>query len=110
MQRGTSSRGGRADAAAAAGVERIAAGLQRLGLKPGDRIGLLLPNCPAYPMLFFAGLQAGLTIVNFNPLYTPRELEHQARDADCAAMATLDLAADLSEGRGAAATTVRSAG
>ena len=74
-------------------IERIAAGLQRLGLRKGDRLGLLLPNCPAYPLLFFAGLRAGLTIVNFNPLYTARELEHQARDADCAAIATLDLAA-----------------
>ncbi len=73
-------------------VDRLAAGLQRLGLQKGDRLGLMLPNCPAYPLLFFAGLRAGLTIVNFNPLYTPRELEHQARDAECAAMATLDLA------------------
>ena len=74
-------------------VDRIAAGLQHLGLQKGDRLGLLLPNCPAYPLLFFAGLRAGLTIVNFNPLYTVRELEQQARDAECAAIATLDLAA-----------------
>ncbi len=80
-------------AQAAAGVERIAAGLQALGLRPGQRLGLLLPNCPAYPLLFFAALRAGLTVVNCNPLYTGRELEQQARDADLALLATLDLTA-----------------
>ena len=80
-------------AEAAAAAARIAAGLQRLGLKQGDRIGLLLPNCPAYPLLFFGALQAGLTVVNFNPLYTKRELEHQARDAGISLIATLDLQA-----------------
>ena len=80
-------------AEAAAAAARIAAGLQRLGLKRGDRIGLLLPNCPAYPLLFFGALQAGLTVVNFNPLYTKRELEHQARDAGISLIATLDLQA-----------------
>ncbi len=80
-------------AEAAAMTARVAAGLQRLGYVKGDRIGLLLPNCPAYPMLFFGALQAGLTVVNFNPLYTVRELEAQARDAGILAIATLDLAA-----------------
>ena len=82
-------------AQAAAAAARTAAGLQRLGLKKGDRIGLLLPNCPAYPVLFFGALQAGLVVVNFNPLYAPRELEHQARDADLVLLATLDLQATL---------------
>ncbi len=76
---------------AADGARRVAAGLQRLGFQPGDRIGLLLPNCPAYPTMFFGALMAGLVIVNFNPLYSPRELEHQARDAELAALVTLDL-------------------
>ena len=80
-------------AEAAATSARIAAGLQRLGYVKGDRIGLLLPNCPAYPILFFGALQAGLTVVNFNPLYTVHELEAQARDAGILAIATLDLAA-----------------
>ena len=80
-------------AEAAAMAARIAAGLQRLGYAKGDRIGLLLPNCPAYPMLFFGALQAGLTVVNFNPLYAARELEAQAQDAGILAIATLDLAA-----------------
>ncbi len=80
-------------AEAAGMAARIAAGLQRLGYAKGDRIGLLLPNCPAYPLMFFGALQAGLTVVNFNPLYTVRELEAQARDAGIKAIATLDLAA-----------------
>ena len=78
---------------AAAAAERIAAGLQLQGFVKGDRIGLLLPNCPAYPLLFFGALRAGLTVVNFNPLYTESELETQARDAGIVALATLDLAA-----------------
>ncbi len=80
-------------AAADAMVDRIAAGLQAAGFAPGDRLGLLLPNCPAYPLLFFAALRAGLVVVNFNPLYAPRELEQQARDAELAVLATLDLQA-----------------
>ncbi len=80
-------------AEAAAAAERVAAGLQRLGYGKGDHIGLLLPNCPAYPLLFFGALRAGLTVVNFNPLYTARELEAQARDAGILALATLDLTA-----------------
>ncbi len=80
-------------AEAASMAARIAGGLQRLGYARGDRIGLLLPNCPAYPLMFFGALQAGLTVVNFNPLYTLRELEAQARDAGIKAIATLDLAA-----------------
>lgn len=79
-------------AQAEAQVERVAAGLQIAGLRRGDRVGLLLPNCPAYALLFFGALRAGLIVVNFNPLYTRHELEQQAHDADLAVMATLDLA------------------
>ncbi len=84
---------------AAAASDTIAAGLQRLGLRKGDRIGLLLPNCPAYVLLFFGALRAGLTVVNFNPLYTEREVEAQARDAGLQAMATLDLNATYPKAR-----------
>lgn len=80
-------------AEAASACMRIAAGLQRHGFAKGDRIGLLLPNCPAYPLLFFAALTAGMTVVNFNPLYTERELEAQARDSEISVLATLDLKA-----------------
>ncbi len=86
-------------AQAAEASARIAAGLQRAGLGRGDRVGLLLPNCPAYPLVFFGALRAGLTVVNFNPLYVERELEAQARDADLALLATLDLAATYPKAR-----------
>ena len=85
---------------AAEDARRVAAGLQLLGFQPGDRIGLLLPNCPAYPTLFFGALMAGLVVVNFNPLYAPRELEHQARDAGLAALVTLDLTATYPKAAG----------
>ena len=78
---------------AAEDTRRVAAGLQRMGYRKGDRIGLLLPNCPAYVLMFFGALRAGLVVVNFNPLYTDRELESQARDAGLQVMATLDLQA-----------------
>ena len=79
-------------AEAAAEVSRIAAGLQRMGMRKCDRIGLVLPNCMAYPLLFFGALRAGLVVVNFNPLYTERELAAQALDARVTLMATVDLA------------------
>jgi len=74
-------------------VARLTAGLQQAGLAKGDRIGLLLPNCPAYPIAFFAAMRAGLIAVNFNPLYTEVELRRQADDAGIRLMVTLDLAA-----------------
>jgi long-chain acyl-CoA synthetase len=49
--------------------------------QPGDRIAIMLPNLLAYPVTFLGALRAGLTIVNVNPLYTPRELEHQLNDS-----------------------------
>jgi len=73
-------------------VDRIAAGLQEFGYAKGTRIALVLPNCPAYPIFFFAALKAGLTVVNCNPLYTERELDAQLRDAGAEIAVTLDLA------------------
>lgn len=52
-----------------------------LHLKKGDRIAIMLPNLLQYPIAMFAALRAGLTVVNVNPLYTPRELEHQLKDS-----------------------------
>jgi long-chain acyl-CoA synthetase len=49
--------------------------------QPGDRIAIMLPNVLAYPVAFLGSLRAGLTVVNVNPLYTPRELEHQLKDS-----------------------------
>jgi long-chain acyl-CoA synthetase len=60
-----------------------------LGLVPGDRIGLQMPNVLQYPVALFGALRAGLVIVNTNPLYTPREMEHQYRDAGVKAIVVL---------------------
>lgn len=54
---------------------------QQLGLKKGDRIALMMPNILQYPIALFGALRAGLVVVNVNPLYTPRELEHQLKDS-----------------------------
>ena len=72
-------------------VARAARGLQDLGLRPGDRFGLCLPNTPYFVILYFAVLQVGGIVVNFNPLYTEHELEHQIRDSGVRMMATPDL-------------------
>lgn len=61
-----------------------------LGLQPGDRVALMMPNCLQYPVCIFAALQAGLTVVNVNPLYTPRELKHQLNDAGVKAIVLLE--------------------
>ena len=61
---------------------QFAAYLQgKLGVKKGDRIAVMLPNIPAFPLALLGIVRAGATQVNVNPLYTPRELEHQLNDA-----------------------------
>ena len=55
----------------------LGAWLQAQGLARGDRVAVMLPNVPQYPVAVAAILRAGLVVVNVNPLYTPRELEHQ---------------------------------
>jgi len=74
-------------------VNRTAKGLQALGIKRGTRVGLLLPNCPAFIVYYYAILKAGGTVVNFNPLYSIPELTYQAKDAEAEIMITLDLKA-----------------
>lgn len=54
---------------------------QQLGLKKGDRVAIMMPNCLQYPIAVFAALRAGLVVVNVNPLYTAAELAHQVSDA-----------------------------
>ncbi len=55
--------------------------LQGLGLAKGERVAIMMPNVPQYPVVVAAVLRAGLVVVNINPLYTPRELEHQLKDS-----------------------------
>ena len=59
----------------------LGAWLQTLGLERGDRVAVMLPNVPQYPVAVAAILRAGYVVVNVNPLYTPRELEHQLKDS-----------------------------
>jgi len=67
--------------------KQFAAYLQNdMGLKPGDRLALMMPNLLQYPIALFAAMRAGLTIVNTNPLYTAREIEHQFNDAEVTAV------------------------
>ena len=64
-------------------------------LKKGDRIAIQMPNLLQYPVVLFGAMKAGMIIVNTNPLYTDREMEHQFRDADCKALVIVDLYAHL---------------
>ena len=68
----------------------LAAYLQGLGLVKGDRVALMMPNIPQYPVCVAAVLRAGLVVVNVNPLYTPRELEHQLKDSGAKAIILIE--------------------
>lgn len=67
----------------------FAAYLQSLGLKKGNRIALQIPNLLQYPVIIYGALKAGLIVVNTNPLYTPREMEHQFKDSGAKAIVIL---------------------
>jgi len=77
------------------GANRVAAGLKALGYGPGDRIGLFLPNVPHYLAAYYGILKLGATVVNFSPLYTPAELEHQVADSGTKLLFTLSASALL---------------
>jgi len=68
----------------------LAAYLQGLGLVKGDRVALMMPNIPQYPVAVAAVLRAGFVVVNVNPLYTARELEHQLRDSGAKAIVIIE--------------------
>ena len=68
----------------------LAAYLQSLGLEKGDRVAVMMPNVLQYPVAVAAILRAGYVVVNVNPLYTPRELEHQLKDAGAKAIVILE--------------------
>jgi len=61
-----------------------------LGLSKGDRVAIMLPNLLQYPVALFGALRVGLTVVNVNPMYTPRELEHQLKDSGAAVIVVLE--------------------
>ncbi|HTG97437.1 MAG TPA: long-chain-fatty-acid--CoA ligase [Burkholderiales bacterium] len=64
--------------------------LQSRGLAKGARVAIMMPNCLQYPIAMFGTLRAGCTVVNVNPLYTPRELEHQLKDSGAEAIVVLE--------------------
>ncbi|MDH5340974.1 MAG: AMP-binding protein, partial [Rubrivivax sp.] len=68
----------------------LAAWLQAQDLQRGDRVAVMLPNVPQYPVAVAAILRAGFVVVNVNPLYTPRELEHQLKDSGAKAIVILE--------------------
>ncbi|MBB3220232.1 long-chain fatty acid--CoA ligase [Pseudoduganella umbonata] len=70
--------------------KRLGAWLQSRGMKPGARVALMMPNVLQYPVALAAVLRAGYTVVNVNPLYTPRELEHQLADSGAEAIVILE--------------------
>lgn len=72
-------------------VNRIAHGMQKIGIGRGTRVGLFMPNCPQYVMTYYAALKVGATVVNFNPLYSHHEIEHQLKDAHVEIMVTVNL-------------------
>ena len=64
--------------------------LEEVNCQPGDRVAIMLPNMLAYPVTFLGTLRAGLTVVNFNPLYTPRELKEQLADSGAVVIVILE--------------------
>ncbi|WP_213604941.1 long-chain fatty acid--CoA ligase [Pseudoxanthomonas japonensis] len=64
--------------------------LGELKLKKGDRVAIMMPNCLQYPIAIFGVLRAGLTVVNVNPMYTPRELKHQLVDSGASVLLVVD--------------------
>jgi len=76
-------------------IRRIACGLQAMGVQKGDRVGLYLPNTPHYVAAYYGALIAGAIVVNFSPLYTAAELEHQVEDSGTKILFTLSAKALL---------------
>ena len=72
-------------------MNRAAYGFQQLGVKKGDHIGLCLPNITYYVVCYFAILKVGGVVVNYNPLYTEKEITKQIEDSETKLMVTLDL-------------------
>lgn len=72
-------------------VHQLAVALTRLGVKKGDRVAIILPNIPQYPMAHFAALEIGAILVPTNPMYVERELKHQLNDSGARTVIVLDI-------------------
>ena len=76
-------------------ADKLAHALRDLGIRQGDRVGIMLPNCPQYVVAAFAALRLGAVVVNVNPLYTPREVAVVAKDSGMRVLVTLDQLAPV---------------
>ncbi|WP_411720649.1 long-chain-fatty-acid--CoA ligase [Mycetocola sp.] len=76
-------------------IDRAAEGLRRLGVEKGDRVAIVLPNCPQHVVAFYAVLRLGAVVVEHNPLYTARELRHQFEDHGARVVIAWDKVAGL---------------
>jgi long-chain acyl-CoA synthetase len=76
-------------------TDRLAKALVKLGIRKGDRVGIMLPNCPQYIVAAFATLRLGGVVVNINPIYTARELSNVAVDSGFKVLLTLDRLAPM---------------
>lgn len=72
-------------------ANRAAEGFQKLGVGKGTKVGILLPNCPAFVAVYYGMLKVGGTVVNVNPLYAIEEIKFQIEDAEADILVTLDL-------------------
>ncbi|MFC0006689.1 long-chain-fatty-acid--CoA ligase [Micromonospora siamensis] len=87
-------------------VSRAAEALRRLGVGRGDRVALVLPNCPQHVVAFYAVLRLGAVVVEHNPLYTPQELEHQLADHGARVAVVWDKIAPAVTGRAEVRTVI----
>src|SRR5205085_12285257 len=76
-------------------ADNLATALARLRIKQHDRVGIMLPNCPQYMIAAFAIWRLGATVINVNPLYTPREVLVVAQDSGLRTLLTLDVLAPI---------------
>ncbi|MGO2660439.1 MAG: long-chain-fatty-acid--CoA ligase [Mycetocola reblochoni] len=76
-------------------VARVASALRSRGVRRGDRVALVLPNCPQHVIAFYAAIRLGAIVVEHNPLYTPRELRHQFEDHGASVAIVWDAVADV---------------
>ncbi len=72
-------------------AERFAAGVIKMGIQKGERVGLFLPNVPIYASAYYGAMMAGATVVNFSPLYSVEELAWQVGDSGTRALVTVDV-------------------
>jgi long-chain acyl-CoA synthetase len=79
-------------------IKIVASGLSKVGIQKGDRVALMLPNCPYYPISYFASLLCGATIVQVNPMYKSSELLHVLNDSQAKALIVLDSLLPIAEG------------